>query len=261
MVADGAGTSTEDLHSLTLVVSSPRTGSTLLCRDIASLGGLGSPREWLRGFDSQVRSPGVAEADVMAQLALGVQDEAPGVGAVKLMAQQARPVAQALTGERSSSPVDAVSTVITWAEKRFDRVLLVLLVRNTLDQAISRAVADATGIYHSTSKQYRQHGERPLDGVDINDKVLGELPTVLRDRKTLRAVAHEHADRALVLTYDDLVGDADATSHRLVAHARAQGFEPHREVPRRRLTKVISTERADRLRQGFLEYFGSEPGL
>ena len=33
------GVSPEGLHSLTLVMSSARSGSTLLCRDIASLGG------------------------------------------------------------------------------------------------------------------------------------------------------------------------------------------------------------------------------
>jgi LPS sulfotransferase NodH len=250
-----------DLHALTLVLSSPRTGSTLLCRDLASLGGLGSPREYFRGFDNEVRTSEVSEADVLARLARGVQDGAPGVGAVKLMAQQARSVAQALTGERAASPAEAMSTVVTWAQKRFQRVLVVLLVRNTLDQAISRAVAEATGIYHSTSKGYREKGEQPLDGVDINDLVMRELPVVVRDRLTLQAVAQAHEDVALLVTYEQLADHPDDTTRRLVAHARQHGLEPHRTTPERRLTKVISTERADAIRRSFLDYLGSEPGF
>lgn len=247
------------MHALTLVISAPRTGSTLLCRDLASLGGLGSPREYFRGFDAQAKAGGVSEDDVVARLAKGVQAEAPGIGAVKLMVRQARSVAQAITGERAD-PAGSVSAVVRWAQQRFDRVMVVLLVRNTLDQAISRAVAEATGVYHSTSKKYRTQGEGELDGIDMNQRIMTELAPAVRDRLTLQRVAEEHAATALLLTYDELTHQSEETTRRLLAHARAHGFEPVRETPVRRLTKVISAERAEGLRRAFLAYLESEPG-
>ncbi|KAA1418518.1 hypothetical protein F0U44_08390 [Nocardioides humilatus] len=252
------------MDALTLVISAPRTGSTLLCRDIASLGGLGSPREYLRGFEGVARSaptPEAAEAAVLERLAESVQESAPGVGAVKLMVQQARPVAEALTGVRPQSSADAVSSVVTWASGHFDHLCVVVLVRNALDVAISRAVAEATGVYHSTSKAFRADGERPLDDVDINEAIMGELLAACRDRRTLQAVVAAHGDLALTLTYEELTERAGSTTARLLAHARSQGLDPQGDQPRRRLTKVMSAERSDDLRRSFLTHLGSEPGI
>ena len=256
----GAQARPADVRALTLVISAPRTGSTLLCRDLASLGGLGSPREYFRGFETQVKAGTATEVEVLARLAQGVQPESPGVGAVKLMVQQARAVAQALTGRRTESSAEAVSAVVRWAHERFDHVMVVLLVRNTLDQAISRAVAEATGVYHSTGRKFRAGGEVPIEGVDINQLILAELAPAARDRVTLQKIAKMHEDTALLLTYDDLTARPEATAALLVEHARSHGLEPLRTTPTRRLTKVISAERADGLRQGFLEFLTTEPG-
>jgi LPS sulfotransferase NodH len=244
-----------DLHAVTLVLSAPRTGSTLLCRDLASLGGFGSPREYLRDFD-----PAAGPDAITDRLAQGVQDETPGVGAAKVMIQQARPVAQAITG-RPVLAADAMTTVVRWAQERFDQVCVIILVRNALDQAISRAVAEATGVYHSTSKRYRTDREQPLDDVDINQAILTELKAVVRDRVALQATVGELGDSALLLTYDELTARPEETTRRIAAHARAHGLEPTRDAPTRRLTKVIGTARAEALRQGFLDYLASEPGV
>lgn len=248
------------MHSLTLVLSSPRSGSTLLCRDLASLGGLGFPREYLRGLDAQGRQRTLTEADVLDRIAEGRQDASPGVTAVKVMVPQAPAAFAAVSGRRV--PVEeAMSGLVGWARERFDRVLLVFLFRNTVDQAISRVVADATGIFHSSDPAFQGADPAPLDLADANRQIFAEMVRVVRNRKALDSIAAEHADIALVLTYDELVNRVDETTAKIVAHARAQGFEVLRDQPTRKMEKVVSPERAEVLRESFLDYLRTEPGV
>jgi LPS sulfotransferase NodH len=256
-----AGANPEDLHSVTLVLSSTRSGSTLLCRDIASLGGLGSAREYLLGLEAESGGSTPTEADVLARVARGVQDEAPGVGAVKLMVPQAAAVAEALTGRSSTNDAAAMSDVVTWARDRFDRVFLVILVRNALEQAISRVVARETGIYHSKDGASPPDRRQPLDVDRTNQLILGALAPVLRHRAALKRVAAEHSDLALLLSYDELSNHVETVTQRLVAHAREQGFEPRTDTVTRKLAKVIGPEESEALRARFIEYFTTETGI
>lgn len=251
-------TEADEPHSLTLVLAAPRTGSTLLCRDVASLGGLGSPREYFRGLEADLRRGPVGESGLVERVAQGIQDDAPGVAALKLMVRQAGPPFRVLTGRRPATPVESTSAVVGWARERFDRVLLVVLVRNAVDQAISQVVADETGVFHSTVPAGGAAAVPPPP--DFNDRVMAELQGILRDRRTLHTVAAEHADIALLLTYDDLTRRVEETTERLVAHARAHGFEPRRDIVARRLTKLISEERSAALRESFLDHLRSETG-
>lgn len=261
--APGSEVDPGSLHSLTLVLSSARSGSTLLCRDIASLGGLGAPREYFKVTkkrDDIRRRPPSSEADVLARVALGVRDEAPGVAGVKLMLPQASVTYSAISG-RQLPPDKAMAGVVEWARERFDRVLLVFLFRNALDQAISRIVAHATGVFHSTERRPGPGDAAVLAIDDMNQRIMSELVAVVRNRDMLAEVLGEHEDIALALTYDEVAGDVDAYTRRLLAHAQAQGFEPQGEAVERVLTKVISPERSAALRQGFLDHLAGESGL
>lgn len=252
--------SLDDLHSLTLVISSARSGSTLLCRDLSSLGGLGFPKEYLTGLDKQALQEKVSEKDVLERMARGCQDDAPGVAATKLMASQAVFTYEALTGRRASDRSETLPGVISWARERFDRVFLVFLVRNALDQAISRVVAESTGIYHSTDTAYRAaKGEAPLAD-DINQEILRRLAWAHRERDALLAAHAAHADLGLLVTYDELTRHVGETTARLVAHARAAGFQIKNDVATRKLQKVISPERSTRIRESFIEYLRTETG-
>ena len=71
------------LGALTLVLATQRSGSTLLCRDIESLGGLGDPRESFLGLAEQAERESVSEDDVLKRIARGVTESDPGIGAVK----------------------------------------------------------------------------------------------------------------------------------------------------------------------------------
>lgn len=248
------------MHSLTLVLSSARSGSTLLCRDIESLGGLGKPREFLKGLDAQARREGVSESDVLDRLAKGCVDDAPGVTGAKLMVPQSPITYRALTGQRAADAGEAMSGVVSWAREHFDRVLVVVLVRNILDQAISRVYSKQTGIFQSTDPAFRAAGGKLPEVEGANQQILAQLPRVVLNREILHGVASEHADIALLLTYDELTRQVERTTTKLVEHALAQGFQPHRDVVTRKLTKLISPERSSAVRASFLDYFMTESG-
>ena len=248
-------------HSLTLVLSSARSGSTLLCHDIASLGGLGFPREYMKGFGSAADWESVSEADVLDRVARGGRKGAPGVAALKLMVPQAAPTYRAITGQQLR-PADAMNRMVVWARERFDRVLLVFLVRNALDQAISSAIAKETGVFHSTDPRFAGGvTEVGIEDDGLNRRILHHLSLIVRNQQILTAVHAEHADLGLMLTYEGLTRDIDTTTQALVATARAQGFEVRREVVTRKLTKIISDDRSAAVRDSFLDFLRSEPGI
>lgn len=250
------------IHSLTLILSVQRSGSTLLGRDIESLGGLGSPREHFRGgIDAQAGRPPSSEREVLERLRLGVQDGAPGISAVKLQVSQATRVAAAVTGKRQPTTVQAASTVVSWARENFDRVLFVVLVRNAVDTAISKVFAKETGTYLSSKRRSHEPETALPELEDLNRRILDEFQSALRQRAILHEVAREHADIALLLTYDQLVREQEATTRRLVAHAHAQGFEPHGETVTRTLEKVISQEQAAEVRASFFDFLATETGI
>ncbi|MEZ0578828.1 hypothetical protein [Nocardioides sp. MH1] len=249
----------DGLHSLTLVLSMQRSGSTLLGRDIESLGGLGIPREHLRGLDKQSRPP--SESDVLRRLGDGVDEADPGVTGLKLQVHQVRSVCRAVTGGQVDGTAEAAAAVVDWAFARFDRVFLVVLVRNALDTAISQVVVKETGTFLSTKPALREAGA-PLPVIeDVNRRILDELQKVLRQRAALQAVATEYADSALLVTYEQLTTELERTTERIIEHARAQSFEPREAHVTRTLEKLISAEQSETLREGFLDFLRTEPGL
>jgi LPS sulfotransferase NodH len=254
------GTSPEDLHSLVLVLSSARSGSTLLCQDINSLGGLGMPKEYLRGLRTEPRTTTATEADVLERVAMGVRPDAPGVASVKLMVPQTPVTYEALSGKRIAS-VEALPGVINWARERFERLFMVFLVRNAIDQAISRVVADATGVFHSSNSAFGDVRTAPLEIPDINQRILDNLGRVVRDRNIMLGVHAQFADIGLLLTYDELNQRPADTATKLVTHARKAGFEVANEMVERKLEKVISAERSTEIRESFLEYLRNETGV
>ena len=254
------GGSFDHLDSLTLVLSSARSGSTLLCHDIASLGGLGMPKEYLRGLRTEPRTTTATEVDVMERVAMGVRDDAPNVASVKLMVPQTPVTYEALSGKRIPSN-EALPGVITWAQERFKHLFVVVLVRSAIDQAISRVVAGATGVFHSSHSAFGNGMPGPLGIPDINQRILDNLGRVVRDRNIMLEVHSQFADLGLLLTYDELSRQPAATASKLAAHARKAGFEVQRDMSTRTLEKVISAERSTEIREAFLDYLKNETGV
>jgi LPS sulfotransferase NodH len=231
-----------------------------MCRDLRSLGGLGFPKEYLTGLDVNARRGPVSEKDVLERLAQGCEDEAAGVAATKIMVAQAGFTYEALAGRPAEDLTDALSGVISWARKRYDRVLLVFLVRNAIDQAISRAVAQKTGIYHSTDRAYREAGGAPPPVDNMNQLILDRLHRVVRERDVVLEAHKAHADLGLMVTYDELTRQVGEWTARVVARAQAAGFQVQNDTVTRKLQRIITPERSNKIREDFLEYLRTETG-
>lgn len=253
------GADRHDLHSLTLVLSTQRSGSTLLGRDIESLGGLGTPREHFQTLANE--HPDVlTEAVVWERLGRGVDESAPGVAGVKVQVNQVRYLAEALTGRRPTDAVAATTTIIDWFQERFDRVLLIILVRNAVDTAISRVFVKETGTYLSSKPRPGAGSGPAASPAERNVNILEELATVSRHRSTLRTVAAHYSDLALLLTYDELTANVEQATRHLLDHAARFGFTPRSETVTRTLTKLIDVEEAAAVRESFLDYLRTETG-
>jgi LPS sulfotransferase NodH len=247
--------------ALTLVLATQRSGSTLLCRDIESLGGLGGPRESFLGLAEQAEHESVSEDDILERIARGATESDPRIGAVKMMVGQAPTVDAAIRGGRRRGQLVALQHVVDWALERFERVFMVILVRNALDQAISFVVASSTGLFHAGDVADRAGSAADLVPEDLNPLILAQLQRFLAQRRVLTLIGEEYADRALMLSYAELTRQTERTTDRLVAHARAQGFAPQRTSVTRTMTKVIDDNVSDRLRESFLAYLTTETGL
>jgi len=80
---------TQPIRRLVLVLASQRSGSTLLCRDIESLGGMGVPGEHFLDILGTNERSDLTEDDVMACIEKGRDRKAPDVAGVKLMVNYA----------------------------------------------------------------------------------------------------------------------------------------------------------------------------
>lgn len=249
------------MRAITLVIASQRSGSTLLCQDIASLRGMGAPREYFLDILNQPKQPKTSptEADVLACIAKGIMPSDPATGAVKLMVNYAPKIDAFIRNTAPVAPPQALQNIIAWADASFDRVNLVALIRtNALDQAISRAVANLTDIWHRRSNQLPDgadpYAEKKLAPRVLNMAILDNLPSVLRQNAIIRDVARRHADRCLLIDYETLAASVEKTSERIVDHARAFGFEPGRSLATRDLRKLIEADRAAEIRNDFRKF-------
>ncbi|MBD3625456.1 MAG: hypothetical protein HUJ24_08780 [Rhodobacteraceae bacterium] len=249
---------------LTLVLASQRSGSTLLCNDIKSLGGLGSPAEnFLKLFRAGDGS-GLGPQDVKDRIAAGADEQSPDVGAVKLMVNYAPRVYRFI--EKSEKPAgrfEACMGFIEWARREYDAVNLIVLVReNAVDQAISRALASKTGVYHIQGtrggNKKRNAAPAPGDSAVPPQDVMRAALASAREADVLRRVARKHANLALLLTYEQIAASPEATSQALRAHAAKAGMEAQNELAVRSMKKVVSNDVSAQIKADLRQYLDRE---
>ncbi|MCA8899613.1 MAG: hypothetical protein KDA53_00010 [Hyphomonas sp.] len=246
---------THELRAITLVLASQRSGSTLLCRDIESLGGMGAPREYFLDIVGRSARNGLTEADVLDRIARGVKPEAPGIGAVKLMVSYAPRIDSYIRGAEAVAPQKAVQNIIDWAQERFDRVNLIALVRgNSLEQAISRAVANMTDVWHrheAGMKDGNPYAGAKLPTRALNLAILEALPGVIRQTGVIRHIVRANPDLCGLIKYEHLAASLEDSSAQLIAHARKVGFEPTETVATRSLQKLIDKDSTEVFKANF----------
>jgi LPS sulfotransferase NodH len=249
-----------ELHSITLVVASQRSGSTLLCSDIASLGGMGKPNEYFLNILPPKKT--FNESDVIEAIAKGEQPCDVGIGAVKLMVNYARNIDKYISGGPVVKEKNAIQNIIDWACTRFEKVNLLALVRNnTLDQATSRIISREKGLYHS---HQGSHGNEDLlmfiksKNPDYYWNILSEILIIKRESEVIREIADANRDICLLLEYEMLTTSFDQSSALLIDHAHMLGFVTKKQIPTRNLRKIIEKNQSDNIKEDFRIFMNSQ---
>lgn len=277
MRQDGAGhggdlaeTDPAEMDGLTLVLGSQRAGSSLLCRDLLGMGGLGAPEEYLvplirRSRRAKGALPGPEE--ILERIGRGRRADAPRIGALKLMVNQAQFLDRSLRRAGLASRADALDHVLDWARQRFPRLVVFTIRRaNPLDQAVSRLLARETRTYHRRDGGAEDGtgetggGETGamtdgLAGLTLDDaffwRVFREIAVISEETELLDAVAARNPDICHVVAYDDLAATPGRCREAIHAHATACGLRPARVDVTRELRKVVTGRDAGRLKDGF----------
>lgn len=248
------------MTSVTLVLASQRSGSTLLCQDIRSLGGLGAPDEYFLDILGPQKLSGIDEDEVVRKIEQGVQDDEKSVGAVKLMVNYAPEVYRYIYGRPAENMYEAVLGIVDWSQSRFSKVNVVAIVRgDVLDQSLSHARARLTDVWHSDQGKVADLSS--ISQWELNLSILSELPRVLRYNAIIHRVAEHYGKDCLLLSYEELVEDMAGTSARLCSHAARAGFRTNRSSPERTLSKVIKEDERVSIRNGFQAFLKSQVAL
>ncbi|MEM1267080.1 MAG: Stf0 family sulfotransferase [Pseudomonadota bacterium] len=229
--------------SLTLILALPRTGSSLLCHDLASLGGLGRPGEHLLPLVGQKAAPPYRREDVVKLCQLGKDPAAPVLG-VKIMLAQTPQIFRCLqNGGRLEPSGAACRAVIDWAHSAFKAVNLLFIRRDDLvAQAISYVLAKETDVWHvHDAAGQANHAERVAEIARSLDpgKVLRQVDAFAGAAAQLDSIAAECGARAHAIRYEDYVAAQDEARRALLAHAAAAGLKPLRETHQRALRKAL----------------------
>lgn len=254
----------QKIRRLVLVLASQRSGSTLLCRDITSLGGLGIPKEHFLDILGKKSRPDLTEQDVMACLEKGRDPNSPDVAGVKLMVNYAPKIDGYIRGDAHVGASKAINNILNWARLRFDDVAVFALVReNSLDQAISRAVANATNIWHRNEaavKRNDPYADIDLPIKELNMDILSSLPATVRQNQIIRQVARENPKLCRLISYENLAASVEGTSEALLQHASTHGFCPENTLAVRSLRKLIDEDRSKELKNHFRQFLSRQLG-
>tara|TARA_Y100001968_G_C19366453_1_gene722775 strand:+ start:580 stop:1395 length:816 start_codon:yes stop_codon:yes gene_type:complete len=245
------------VDDITLIVSSQRSGSTLLCRDIESMSGMGSPEEYFTYF-FQERSKinkifkRYNENDVIKRIGKGCIASEPNIGAVKLMVDQAPRVDSLIREDIPLSRESSIENIVNWSFSKFRRVNLIFITRNVIDQSISRAMTKHTNIWHyeldsSKHKNQRWVDNRPDFNLDLSEEtlslmILSELQNVILESNIIRRVFKKYSNNSILIDYESLSYQPKDCWRKITSHAKKLGFKPKKETAERSLQKLISIE-------------------
>ncbi|SEL91956.1 LPS sulfotransferase NodH [Roseivivax marinus] len=199
-----------------ILCATQRCGSTLVIEDMRNTGVLGQPEEWFIPWD-----PGKTDLNWEEHLT-SVQSRATGdngVSAIKIMANQLDPVDRCLATFLKADREGEFAHVAT----AFPQARWVWLRRNdVVSQAISRIMAQQTGINHATAKPEDAHfsgnmmrGYNPnynKNAVYQYDAILSHVTAITLENLVWQRFFESQGISPLKLTYEDVILD-DTMSH------------------------------------------------
>ena len=143
-------------------------------------------------------------------------------------------------------------------------VAIIALVRdNSLDQAISKAVAGASRTWHLDSAAEKT-GKPAQDFDHSSDRfqmeILKALPQFIGQKKIIRKIVRQNADIAHLLHYGDISAHPEETAQAIATHARALGLSPQGMSSNRTLRKLVDSERSAQIKTCFKAFMERHSG-
>lgn len=255
---------TQPIKDLTIVLASQRSGSTVLCQDVTTVGGLGIPNEYFLKIIGHNKPQTPSEQHVLEAIERGRDLERPEAAAIKMMINQAPAIASYIHGNGPPPPAQAVQSVIDWARSRFERVAIIALVRdNSLDQAISKAVANASQTWHHDSKTQKPNApEKEFDhsSDSFQMEILKALPLFIKQKKIIQKISQANTDIIHLLHYADVAAHPEDTARAIATHTRALGLTPLDRPSSRSLKKIVDGARAQEIKHHFQAFLDHHSG-
>jgi trehalose 2-sulfotransferase len=211
-----------------LIAMLPRTGSTALCSLMETTGVLGKPREYLNPggpLKPWARRLGARDLPTYVEALRRERATPNGVFSFKTLYPHLEPLLALGRLSESLGPVE-----------------FVYLTRDdTIAQAISAYIADASGVWHRdrAGKRFRSRGGGDPDPPYDERRILAERDEILRMQADWERFFSQSSIEPLHITYERFLADANGAVR---AIARRMGVEWNGEV---RLDEAETSRLAD----------------
>lgn len=225
-----------------VLCATQRCGSTLVVEDMRNTGVLGRPEEWFIPWKSHKTGQNWKAA--LAGIHKRARSE-NGVTAVKIMANQLSEIDTCLSTFAPSARQGLFPHV---AETFADAVWIWLRRDDIVLQAISRLMAQQTGINHATGKSDDKHfagnlakGYDPAYNSHATyryNAVLRQSTAITLENLTWRQFFETHAIKPIELVYETVVADEPMSHLDAMARAIGQPAPPPRKA--RRMVKLAN---------------------
>lgn len=200
---------------LMLILSTQRSGSTMVCDDIQGVDLLGSPSEYfIDTIEKYQRNESIEAIKLSFMNAFSYGKTKNGFCSIKIMSNQIIPLGKILNKIglcKNNSPEECFYNYFK------DSFILVLERKNKLSQAISRVLAQQRRIYHSIIED----SEKKLKGVgsftykDIDDSGLNyseieikkEIDKIASEESLLNNFLYKYNLEYKKIYYEDVVDD------------------------------------------------------
>jgi LPS sulfotransferase NodH len=232
----------------TVILGTQRSGSTLLCAELTDIGGMGAPGEHFLGWLQQARpSARLLPPDILNALKLGRSKD--GTIGLKLMTDYLPRLATAAAERATETTAEQHSAgfLRSLAELTGPTAYYRIVRRDVFDQALSRYMAFATGVYFLTEHGVLTGGDNA--GAKRSPEAVLETfhpPTlhqyeidIAEENAFLTRICDALDAPVLTVVYEELVDDRDPVLRACCAHA---GVSPPPEWPRRWMKKVVDQQ-------------------
>ena len=250
-----------DKHFI-VIFASQRTGSTLFCSDLNSIG-LGDPQEW--GNRIYRRPHGKLNPDFSFQGLYQYcrsETEVGEIFALKTMVDYTPEFVWAINpGLNGLSPhtdedhhVEVMKLFFQKLKEDFASVIPFVVTRDEiLDCAISNAVSVMSNVHGSGQSRYRefvgQGGYSTLDFNRVVQSTLEFLPKVYRENRILHKLKDDFPDGCLHVEYTDLANNPEGVFLEVSNYLTQYGIKLKSDSFNRKSKKIVPTGFAGEIKE------------